>query len=130
MSNTYIPLYTHLVFAVKYLKALIQSDWEDRLHLYRMAILQHQGHKAPAVNSAYHHLYIFIGLNLKQSISNLMRIVKGEISEWINKEKFTSLKLQWQEGFGAFSHSKSRIDNIVKHIVNPKRTSQKELFQI
>jgi putative transposase len=65
------------------------------------------------INSAEDHIHIFIGLNPKQSISEIMRLVKGDSSEFVNKEKFTKRKFQWQEGYGAFNNSHSHIDAVV-----------------
>jgi putative transposase len=54
------------------------------------------------------HLHFFVGLNLRQSISDMMRLAKGDSSEFVNKERFTERKFQWQEGYGAFSNSRSQ----------------------
>jgi hypothetical protein len=40
----------------------------------------------------------------------MMQLVKGDPSEWINKNRLTSQKFSWQGGYGAFSHSKSQIE--------------------
>ncbi len=128
MANTYTQLYIHIVFAVKFRKALIDMEWEERLHLYISAIVQNNGHKMIAINSCFDHLHMFIGLNPKQSISDLMRMVKGDSSEFINKEKLCKQAFRWQEGFGAFSNSKSQIDSVVKYILNQKKHHQNTTF--
>ena len=38
-------------------------------------------------------------------------------------------KFYWQEGYGAFSYSKSQIDNVVKYILNQKEHHQKKSFR-
>ncbi|MGY3215012.1 IS200/IS605 family transposase [Mucilaginibacter sp. HD30] len=129
MPDTYTQLYIHFIFAVKYREALIKSDWEERLHKYITGIIQNNGHKLLAINSATDHTHIFIGLTPKQSISELMRLVKGDSSEFINKEKLTTRKFQWQEGYGAFSNSRSQIDGVVKYILNQKEHHAKRSFK-
>jgi putative transposase len=129
MPNTYTQLYIHLVFAVKFRKAMIHTAWEERLHLYIIAILQNHGHKALSVNSANDHVHVLIGLNPKQSISDIMRTIKSDSSEWINKENLTPRKFQWQEGYGAFSHSRSQLDPVVKYILNQKEHHKKVSFR-
>jgi putative transposase len=89
MPNTYTQLYIHFVFAVKYRASLLSKDWDDRLRSYMTAIIQNHGHKVIAINNMPDHLHLFIGLNPKQSISDLIRTVKSDSSEWINKEKLT-----------------------------------------
>ena len=121
MSNTFTQLYIHSVFAVKYRKAVIQPTWEERLHQYITGILQNNGHKLLAINSMPDHLHFFVGLNPKQSISDMLRLVKGDSSEFVNREKFAKRKFYWQDGYGAFSNSRSQIDSVVKY--NPSKTT-------
>jgi REP element-mobilizing transposase RayT len=67
VPNTYTQLHIHFVFAVKYRKAIITNEWEDRLHKYITGIVQGNGHKMLAINSAEDHIHIFIGLNYSAS---------------------------------------------------------------
>jgi REP element-mobilizing transposase RayT len=129
MSNTYTQLHIHFVFAVKYRQALIQPEWEERLHKYITGIVQNNGHKMLAINSAGDHIHIFIGLNPKQSISDLMRLVKGDSSEFININKLTKRKFYWQQGYGAFSNSHSQIDAVVKYIQKQKEHHTRKTFK-
>jgi len=129
MSNTYTQLYIHCVFAVKHRAAIIQPEWEERLHKYITGIIQNNGHKLLAINSASDHLHLFVGLNPKQSLSELMRQVKGDSAEFINKQNLTKNKFNWQEGYGAFSNSRSQIDAVVKYIINQKQHHIKQSFK-
>jgi REP element-mobilizing transposase RayT len=129
MANTYTQLYVHFVFAVKFRKAQLSPLWDERLRLYITAIVQNNGHKMLAINNMEDHIHIFIGLNPKQSISQLMQLVKGDSSEWVNKQNLCVDKFQWQDGYGAFSYAKSQIDNVVKYIANQQQHHKKENFR-
>jgi putative transposase len=129
MSNTYTQLYIHCVFAVKYRMAVIQPEWEDKLQRYITGIVQGNGHKLLAINSMPDHLHLFVGLNPKQSISEMMRLVKGDSSEFVNKENLTKRKFYCQNGYGAFSNSNSQIDSVVKYILNQKEHHSKKPFR-
>lgn len=120
MPDTYTQLHIHFVFPVKFRAALINDSWEEQLHKYITGIVQNNNHKMLAINSAYDHLHFLAGLNPKQSISDLMLLVKGDSSEFINKHNLTVRKFHWQTGYGAFSKSKSHIDRVVKYIQNQK----------
>src|SRR4051812_34262968 len=100
MPNTYTQLYIHCVFAVKYRAAMLHTSWDERLRLYISAIVQNHGHKMLAINNMPDHLHFFVGLNPNQSISDMLRIVKSESSAWINQEKLTNNKFNWQDGYG------------------------------
>ena len=129
MPNTYTQLYTQFVFPVKYRAAVLAPPWDEELRKYITGIFQRSGHKMLAINNVADHIHIFGGINPKQSHSDLMRNVKGDSSLWINERKFTRRKFQWQEGFGAFSYSKSDIDNVVKYIANQQEHHKKVSFR-
>jgi putative transposase len=128
MPNTYTQLYIHIVFAAKNRVALLNTDWDERLRLYITATVQNNGHKMLCINNMPDHVHMFIGVNPSQSLSDLMRLVKGDSSVWINKERLTKFKFQWQEGYGAFTYSKSQIDKVVNYINNQQEHHKKTTF--
>ena len=128
MGNTYTQLYVHFVFAVKYRKAMMNPDWDERLRKYITGIIQNDGHKLIAINNMPDHIHIFIGLNPSKSVSQVMQLVKTNSSGWINKEIKPQCKFNWQSGYGAFSYSRSHIDNVVKYIRNQQEHHRKENF--
>jgi putative transposase len=128
MANTYTQLYIQFVFAVQNRISLIQPSWEDELYKYITGIVQNHKHKLIAVNGMPDHLHLFVGLHPTQSISNLMQIVKGESSEWINKKHFVKGAFRWQEGYGAFSYSRSALHNVYIYIKNQKEHHEKTTF--
>ena len=128
MANTYTQLYIHCVFAVKYRAAMLQPSWDERLRLFITAIVQNHKHKMLAINNMEDHLHFFVGLNPGQSIAEMMQLVKGDSSEWINQERLTRQKFQWQNGYAAFSHAKSQLDTVVKYIHNQQEHHRKVTF--
>lgn len=128
MPNTYTQLYIQFVFAVKFLQALLDNKWDQRLRLYITAIVQNNGHKMIAINNMPDHIHILIGLHPAQSLSKLMQLVKGDSAEWINKEKLTTKKFNWQMGYGAFSYSKSQIHAVANYIEQQQEHHKKKSF--
>lgn len=118
MPNTYTQLFIQLVFAVKYRAALIEKEWKDRLHKYITAIIQANNHKMLQINTMPDHLHCFIGLNPDQSISSLVQKVKTQSSLFVNEKKLCRSKFAWQQGFGAFSYSKSHVQSVIRYIQN------------
>jgi putative transposase len=128
MPNTYSQIYIQVVFAVKFRKAILSTDWDERLRLYIIAIIQNNGHKLIAINNMPDHLHMLIGFNPAKSLSALMQQVKGESAEWINREKLTVRRFRWQEGYGAFSYSRSHLPNIIAYIENQQKHHQQQTF--
>ena len=128
MSNTYTQIHIQCVFAVKYRDSVIDNSWKERLHKYIIAIINNNGHKLLSINSMPDHLHLFFGMRPNQSLSDLMRLVKGDSSEWINNQKLVKGKFRWQEGYGAFSYSKSHTDAVIKYIINQEEHHRKQTF--
>ncbi|MEP7372987.1 MAG: transposase [Chitinophagaceae bacterium] len=57
-----------------------------------------------------------------------MQNVKTESSKWIKNNKFCKFPFAWQEGFGAFSYSKSHVDRVIRYIQNQEIHHKKETF--
>ena len=71
-----------------------------------------------------------VGFNkLDIKISDFVRDIKSNSSKLINEENWFIGKFHWQEGYGAFSYSKSQIDNVVNYILNQKEHHQKKSFR-
>jgi putative transposase len=121
MENTYTQVHIHCVFAVKFRRSLIHVSWKNKLHQYIGGTIQRQRHKLITINSMPDHIHILFGLRPMQSISDLMRIVKGDSSEWINKNHLAPCRFQWQEGFGAFSYAKSQLKTVADYIDNQEK---------
>ena len=46
-----------------------------------------------------------------------MVTMKHNIFSFFNEKKFVKGKFEWQSGYGAFSHSKSQRDAVIKYIM-------------
>ncbi|MCF8322606.1 MAG: IS200/IS605 family transposase [Flavobacterium sp.] len=129
MPNTYTQIHIQFVFAVKFRNGLINTSFKGELYQYISGILKQHNHKLLAINGMPDHLHIFIGMRPTQSISDLMQDIKGSSSKWINEKKFLKIKFEWQEGYGAFSYSKSHVDTVIKYIKNQEEHHKKESFR-
>ena len=129
MANTYTQIHVQFVFAVKYRDSLIIPLLKEELYQYISGIIKHHKHKLLAINGMPDHIHIFIGMRPTQSISDLMQDIKGSSSKWINEKKFLKVKFEWQEGYGAFSYSKSQVDNVINYIKNQEEHHKKESFR-
>lgn len=129
MPNTYTQLYVQFVFAVKYRAAVINASWKDELYKYITGIVQKQKHKLISINGMPDHIHILVGLHPFQSISGLLQDIKGSSSKWINEKGFIKGKFEWQEGYGAFSYSKSHLKNVIRYIENQEEHHTKKSFR-
>ncbi|WP_018630142.1 IS200/IS605 family transposase [Niabella aurantiaca] len=129
MANTYTQIHIQLVFAVKYRQSLIEHSWKDELYKYITAIVQNKTHKLLIINGMPDHLHILIGMRPTQSLSDLLQHIKGDSSKWINERRFIKGKFEWQEGYGAFSYSKSQVPGVITYIKNQEQHHSKKNFR-
>ncbi len=129
MANTYTQCYVHIVFAPKNRDALIKKSWKDDLEKYISGIIQNHSHKLLAIYAKEDHVHIFIGYNLNQLIPKLVEEIKTSSNAWIKQNRFTKFKFEWQLGYGAFTHSKSQVDSVVKYILNQEEHHKKQTFR-
>ena len=129
MANTYTHLYIHLVFAVKNRNSLIKKEWKDNLEKYISGIVQNNKHKLLAIGTMPDHIHIFIGYNVNQLIPNLVENIKTSSNEWIKTNKLSSFKFEWQKGYGAFTHSRSQLDVVIKYILSQEKHHKKKSFK-
>jgi REP element-mobilizing transposase RayT len=128
MPNSYTQIHIQFVFAVKYRAALIDNEWKERLHQYITGIFQANKHKMLQINSMPDHIHIFIGMRPHQSVSSLIQNVKTESSKWIKDQNLRAHPFAWQEGYGAFSYSKSQVPDVVRYVKNQETHHRKEVF--
>ncbi|MFA6978188.1 MAG: IS200/IS605 family transposase [Ignavibacteriaceae bacterium] len=129
MPNTYSQIYIQIVYAVNGKQNLIPNDKREELHKYITGIVQNRGQKMLAIFCMPDHTHIFIGLQPSIAISDLVRDIKAGSSKFINDNKWMRGKFNWQEGFGAFSYSRSHIDNVIHYILNQPEHHKKKSFR-
>ncbi len=129
MANTYSQCYFHLVFAVKNRDALIKKEWKDGLEKYITGIVQNHRHKMLSIGAMPDHIHILIGYNLSQLIPDLVEEIKTSSNSWIKAEKLSKFRFEWQKGYGAFTHSRSQIDDVVKYILNQNEHHKSRPFK-
>ena len=129
MAGTYSQLYIHTVFAVKSRENLLQKPWRNEIFKYIAGIINDKNQKSIIVNGFVDHVHIFIGLKPSCSLSDLIRDVKSCTTNFINEKKLVKGRFSWQEGYGAFSYSRSQLDQVYQYILNQENHHLKSSFK-
>ncbi|MCP4104255.1 MAG: IS200/IS605 family transposase [Desulfobacteraceae bacterium] len=129
MAGTFSQIYIQTVFSVKGRENLISKSWKDELHKYIAGIIKGKNQKPIIVNGMPDHVHVFVGLRPSMAISDLVRDIKNNSSNFINKNRFVKGKFAWQEGYGAFSYGHSQIDNVYRYIMNQEKHHRKRNFR-
>jgi REP element-mobilizing transposase RayT len=129
MAGTYSQIYIQMVFAVNGRMNLLEKPWRDDVFKYMSGIIKGKNQKPIIVNGVSNHVHLFVGLKPSMSLSELVRDVKNNSSNFINDQRFVRGKFSWQEGFGSFSYSHSHIEQVFQYILNQEKHHQNRTFK-
>jgi len=129
MAGTYSQIYIQVVFAVKGRQNLLHKDWRTEVFKYMSGIIRNKGQKPIIVNGVSDHVHVFIGLKPSMPLSDLVRDVKNNSSNFINDHPWVRGRFSWQEGYGAFSYSHSALENVYNYILNQEQHHHDQTFQ-
>jgi REP element-mobilizing transposase RayT len=129
MANTYTQIYIQIVFAVEGRQNLIKPEYNDELQKYITGIVSAKRQKLIAINNLPDHLHLLVGLRPDSSLSELVRDIKAGSSKFINGKRWVIGRFSWQEGFGAFSYSRSQIGIVIRYIENQQHHHAKHSFR-
>ena len=127
--GSFSQLYIQLIFAPKFRECLLHPNICKVLYPYLGETMNNKGHKPIIINGMPDHLHILLGLNPKQAISDLISDLKRSSSLYINEHKLLPGNYQWQEGYGAFSYSRSQLDDVYNYIEKQKEHHSKISFK-
>lgn len=128
MANTYTQIYIQVVFAVEGRQSLIPRERNDELQKYITGIVSKQKQKVIAINNMPDHLHILVGLAPDMALSDLVRDVKAGSSKFINEKRWVTGRFSWQEGFGAFSYSRSQLATVIRYVENQQKHHANKSF--
>ncbi len=129
MANTFSQIYIQTVFAVSGRLSLIRQDFKEHLYKYVTGIVRNRGQKLLSIGGMPDHVHILIGLKPSMALSDLVREIKADSSNFVNQRKFVRGKFSWQEGYGAFSYGHSQLDTIIRYIQNQEKHHRHRSFR-
>lgn len=121
MAGTYSKLYYHIVFSTKNRQPFIASDVEDELHKYISGILRGMEGSCIEINGMPDHIHLLTILPPKIAVSDALRVVKANSSKWVHESTPELEGFRWQDGYAAFTVSKSQVDPVRKYIRDQKQ---------
>jgi putative transposase len=129
MANTYTSLHYHVIFSTKNREPWIAQDIEKRIWRFMGGIARKHQMTALQVGGVEDHVHALVTAPPTIAPFQIAQLLKGISSKWIHEE-FASLEnFGWQDGYGAFTVSKSNIPEVIKYIQNQHEHHRKKTFQ-
>lgn len=129
MPNTYSQIFIQIVFAVEGRQNLISPQHREELHKYITGIVSKRKQKLLAIFCMPDHIHLLVGISPAIAISDLVRDIKAGSSNFINEQRWVKGRFNWQEGFGAFSYSRSQIKAVGDYILEQESRHEARTFR-
>jgi putative transposase len=129
MPSTHTNLLYHIVFSTKCRLPLIAPNIQNELYRYIGGIIHNEDGVPLEISGTNDHIHLLAKIKPAISISEMLARIKSNSSKWVNETKMKLRKFGWQEGYGAFSVSESRIPSVAKYIRGQEEHHRKQSFQ-
>jgi REP-associated tyrosine transposase len=113
VAHTSTHNYLHIVFGTKERSSLIAKPFQPKLWAYIAGICRNYEIVPFAIGGMEDHVHMLLRLPPTLTLARAVSVIKANSSRWIGEhgKKFT-----WQEGYGAFSVSASKLRVVEKYI--------------
>ena len=129
MANTYTALHYHFVFSTKNRYPWITPDIESRIWDFLGGIARTNKMKPLKTAGIEDHIHILLGAPPTLAPSKIAQLIKGGSSAWIH-DTFPHLQdFAWQDGYGAFTVSKSAVPDVTEYIATQRQHHLTLTFQ-
>lgn len=129
MANTYTSLHYHVVFSTKNRVRWINLGIEQRLWEYLGGIARKHQISAIQIGGTADHVHVLVLAPATLSPSQIAQFLKGDSSRWIHGEFAPMRGFSWQDGYGAFTVSKSQLPEAIRYIQNQREHHRKRTFE-
>ena len=128
MSSTHLSLHYHIVFSTKDRHPWIEADWRDDLHGYLGGCVKTLGGVPEEIGGVADHVHVLIGLRATHCLADVIREIKKVSSRWVHEQRSVP-DFSWQEGYGAFTVSRSNIAGVRRYIATQEEHHQRQPFE-
>ena len=122
-------MYYHIVFSTKLRERWLADEVAERVWAYLGGIARENKMTALQVGGIEDHVHILLGAPPSIAPSKAAQLIKGGSSKWIH-DTFPKLRgFAWQDGFGAFTVSKSNVSEVIRYVQDQREHHRTRSFQ-
>jgi REP element-mobilizing transposase RayT len=130
MPQSLAQVWLHVVFSTKERRPFLQDEI-FRKEMFRMLAhhIKETGCASASVGGYVDHVHLLVGLSRTITMAKLVEQIKTETSKWAKSSEGGSSLFSWQAGYGAFSVSYSKRDDVDAYICRQSEHHAKLSFQ-
>ena len=116
MPQSLAKIITHIVFSTKNRVPIIPDAIRAELNAYFVGILKNLDCPSIQVNSMPDHVHVLCVLSKNHALAKVVEEIKKGTSKWIKTKSPGLRQFYWQNGYGAFSVSPSKVEEVRQYI--------------
>jgi REP element-mobilizing transposase RayT len=128
MAGSFTSLNFHIVFSTKERRPILKPELRIRLFPYIAGIIHNQQGSLIQAGGVDDHLHLLVRLHQNTAIADCVRTIKSNASKWV-RETHDDRWLGWQDGYGAFTVSRSHVPEVEAYIQNQETHHARASFQ-
>ncbi len=74
------------------------------------------------------HVHALVDLPATRPITEVVQLLKGASSHWVNEQRLVAGKFGWQRGYGAFSVSHSAVEEVSAYVATQEEHHRRRDF--
>ncbi len=129
MPQSLAQIYLHIVFSTKQRYPFIEPNIERQLHAYMADTIKRAGGHSHLINGTSDHVHLLSSLPRTMTVAKYIEDIKRNSSRWIKNKSVEYKKFSWQNGYGVFSVSRSRLESVRRYIAGQKEHHQTVTFK-
>jgi len=124
----FVKVWIHLVWSTKDREPMLTQDIRQKVFQHIRENAKEKGIFLDFINGYIDHVHCLISLGAGQEIEEIVQLIKGESSHWINKNKLCKGRFSWQEEYFAVSVSENVLGSVRKYIANQEEHHRTKSF--
>ena len=127
-KHSYSRVWLHSVWATLERRPLLSKPVAAKVSAY---LTEYASEKEIYMKINYvnrDHVHVLVDLPTRLAIDELMQLLKGSSSHWVNENNLLPCKFAWGRGYGAFSVSHSGINKVARYIAAQEEHHLKRSF--
>ncbi|MDR0868604.1 MAG: IS200/IS605 family transposase [Planctomycetota bacterium] len=126
MSQSLAKINIHVVYSVQNRASVLDETIRPDLYAYTVGILNKLACITVAVGGTADHLHALIILSRTVTVAKVIEDMKRGSSRWLKARGWRDFA--WQNGYGAFSVSESKVTTVAKYIHNQQEHHRRRSF--
>jgi REP element-mobilizing transposase RayT len=130
MANTFTCLQYHIVFSTKHREPWICLEIQERVWACLGGIARENDLKPLLLGGVDDRVHLLLGLPPTARVSEVLKAIKGGSSRWIKETLPGCASFGWQDGYAAFTVSKSQVSEVGEYIRNQREHHRVKTFHV